>query len=716
MLVAYNCFSVQADLEDNSKYELQLEKEYEELIRDVECESLGILSMYSTQQRRKAKQLTKKIVSLEKKTTDRLYAAIIFVCILLFDSPDVEGKILPIPVIRILKESGGDGKSDKDLCWFVDLEGRAYKSWEDYLSDNKLPRGEICFPIDGIYSTRPINKDEKESAALLLDNAKTPACKLVKKIVSATNTAMTVASFGSLAIAVAGMAITVTPVVAVAGTSIAAASMIYGGTRSVSTLVDRGIHKQTLAPKDAESRGAWIGIAGVAFTAGSAHMTQILTHMAAYSNHVGKSMEYTTNFVNSGAIGVGAVGVVNQGYSVLKGFHKDQTFSTFALMQLSLSALLFTHSLVNFETAKSIIHKSKNHSLSEFENTLNGQKSRSDLKHVKQAAKGIKLDTLKRQKSTIRTVRQIDDPRDFFHKAYQLTDGNDKKDDEKFGFNKNGNLFINDTEFSAKNLSKLNKNKQDEILEDLNLLKFGRIKESEVASKIENWINASIEKEKGIEKIIQELPKNKESKMTLKILKLHIPALSKILEAVNNFDDFQQILSIAIEICESMGFQSPRSLFQIIVIIIYQSIKSDTDNQQSSDFFKMLDNSFVKNEIYDFILDFYLKQINSLDSNLSWKYLDIAQAKHDFKNYNLTMKNVGEKNLPLRIRDYWQKLQEFFDKTKPIKDKQIDEAVDPITYENDKYKGAVLCFQLSDEIMIKSVLYFHRKDNKLKIK
>uniref|UniRef100_A0A914Q5G3 Uncharacterized protein n=1 Tax=Panagrolaimus davidi TaxID=227884 RepID=A0A914Q5G3_9BILA len=78
------------------------------------------------------------------------------------------------------------------------------------------------------------------------------------------------------------------------------------------------------------------------------------------------------------------------------------------------------------------------------------------------------------------------------------------------------------------------------------------------------------------------------------------------------------------------------------------------------------------------------------------------------------MKDIGEKNLPLRIRDYWQKLQEFFDKTKPIKDKQIDEAVDPITYENDKYKGAVLCFQLSDEIMIKSVLYFHRKIINLK--
>ena len=184
------------------------------------------------------------------------------------------------------------------------------------MSDNKLPRGEICYPVNGIYLTRPIGKDEDESTSLLLNRGRTPACSVMRRILSFADTAVTVATLGALGIAVAGLAMTVTPVVATAGAGVGAMSMIYGGTRSVSTLVDRGRHKMTLAPKDAESRGAWIGLAGTAFAVGSIQATQAISSAASSAEEVGRSMQYTVNVINTSAIGINTVGVLNHGYSI----------------------------------------------------------------------------------------------------------------------------------------------------------------------------------------------------------------------------------------------------------------------------------------------------------------------------------------------------------------------------------------------------------------
>uniref|UniRef100_A0A914QU76 DUF4781 domain-containing protein n=1 Tax=Panagrolaimus davidi TaxID=227884 RepID=A0A914QU76_9BILA len=258
---------------------------------------------------------------------------------------------------------------------------------------------------------------------------------------------MTVASFGALAIAVAGLAITVTPIVATAGAGVGAASMIYGGTRAVTTLIDRGQHKQTLAPKDAESRIAWLGIAGAALATGSAQATQALADLATHADKVGKSMEYTVNFVNTSSIGISAIGVVNHGYMIIKNYQEDQTISAFDLMQLSLSALLLTHSLVNFHTAKQIMKDAKTTSLTEFENHLNDKRHRHDFKHVKAALKTIKLDKLKKRPRTIRTVRQIDDPREFFYKAYEITNNDDENRIGNFKFDNNGNFIIGEKKF-----------------------------------------------------------------------------------------------------------------------------------------------------------------------------------------------------------------------------------------------------------------------------
>uniref|UniRef100_A0AC34F8F4 DUF4781 domain-containing protein n=1 Tax=Panagrolaimus sp. ES5 TaxID=591445 RepID=A0AC34F8F4_9BILA len=699
------------DTTNDSRYELQLEDEYEELIRDAEQESLAILSLYKPYQKKKAKELTEKILSLERKYPDKLHAAIIFVCLRLFDSK-LEDKSLPIPVIRVLREPNNESSND-DTCWFVDLEGRAYKGWDNYLSSNKLPRGEICFPINGIYSTRPIEKDQNESTSLLLNRSTTPSCSLVKRILSVTDLAVTVATFGALAVAVAGLAITVTPVVAAVGTGVGATSMIYGGTRSVSVLVDRGRHKQTLAPKDAESRGAWIGLAGTALAVGSIQATQALSSAAASAEEVGRGMQYTANIINTSAIGINSLGILNHGYSIFTDWQEERPISKFDLMQLSLSALLLTHSLINFKTAKSIIREAQTETLADFEQKLDTKKSRKGYERVKTALGDIETDPFVRNKRMIRTIRQIDDPRDFFRKAYELTKQNNRDHGGKntITFGQNGGLIIGDKELSAASLSKLNKAEQAALLNDLSSITEGNLAEAVVADKVQKWNNAYIDKDQKLEKVIDEIPllQSKGAKISVMLLKRHLPAIGKILQNVGDPENLQRIMTIAVDICESMGFRSPQSLFEIIIIIRRFINVSSNNNRNQSDVLKIMaePNSFLVNEIRQNIVDMYFEQVNATESNFAWKYSDRARARHDFENYKDMMQLI--KKDPLSVRDYWQKLQEFFDQNEPKVKMELEGTGDHLTYDNSEYKGEVVVHRLPDDVSNHEVLYFHRK-------
>uniref|UniRef100_A0A914Z9I1 DUF4781 domain-containing protein n=1 Tax=Panagrolaimus superbus TaxID=310955 RepID=A0A914Z9I1_9BILA len=699
------------DITNGSRYELQLEDEYEELIRDAEQESLAVLSLYKPYQKKKAKELTEKILSLERKYPDKLHAAIIFVCLRLLDSK-FEDKSLPIPVIRILREPNNESNTD-DTCWFVDLEGRAYKGWENYLSSNKLPKGEICFPINGIYSTRPIEKCQNESTSLLLNRGTTPSCSLVKRILSVTDTAVTVATFGALAIAVAGLAITVTPVVAAVGTGVGATSMIYGGTRSVSVLVDRGRHKQTLAPKDAESRGAWIGLAGTALAVGSIQATQALSSAAASAEEVGRGVQYTANIINTSAIGINTVGILNHGYSIFTDWQEERPISKFDLMQLSLSALLLTHSLINFKTAKSIIREAQTETLAEFEQKLDTKKSRKGYDRVKTALGDIETDPFVRNKRMIRTIRQIDDPRDFFRKAYELTKQNNRDHGGKnrITFGQNGGLLIGDKELSASSLSKLNKAEQAALLNDLSSITEGSLAEAVVADKVQKWNNAYIEKDQKLEKVIDEIPllQSKGAKISVMLLKRHLPAIGKILQNVGDPENLQRIMTIAVDICESMGFRSPQSLFEIIIIIRRFISVSSNNNRNQSDVLKIMaePNSFLVNEVRQNIVDMYFEQVNATEANFAWKYSDRARARHDFENYKDMMQLIKKESLS--VRDYWQKLQEFFDKNEPKVTMDLEGIDEHLTYDNSEYKGEVVTHRLSDDVSNHEVLYFHRK-------
>lgn len=76
-------------------------------------------------------------------------------------------------------------KSKQCLDQFVDQNCRVYEDWDDFLSNNLLPKCTYCYPAGGVY-------DGDENDKVLLGFGKTPASKAVSKVFSVLDTASTV--------------------------------------------------------------------------------------------------------------------------------------------------------------------------------------------------------------------------------------------------------------------------------------------------------------------------------------------------------------------------------------------------------------------------------------------------------------------------------------------------------------------------------------------
>lgn len=84
---------------------------------------------------------------------------------------------------------------------------------------------------------------------------------------------------GGMAVSVTAMFTVVAAPLAAAATAGAIGTGVYGASRSAQTLVDRGIHEQSVGLKDTEARNCWISAAsnvlGIASAKGVAYLTKV---------------------------------------------------------------------------------------------------------------------------------------------------------------------------------------------------------------------------------------------------------------------------------------------------------------------------------------------------------------------------------------------------------------------------------------------------------
>src|SRR5699024_4975729 len=94
--------------------------------------------------------------------------------------------LTPIPIFILRKCKN----SDNPCRIIIDDNGRVYKTWQSYLTKNKLPECEMILPLNGRYQA-------DETGKVILERHLSPACGIDTKILQGADIANTAAGLVS---------------------------------------------------------------------------------------------------------------------------------------------------------------------------------------------------------------------------------------------------------------------------------------------------------------------------------------------------------------------------------------------------------------------------------------------------------------------------------------------------------------------------------------
>ncbi|PSN39001.1 hypothetical protein C0J52_14021 [Blattella germanica] len=316
------------------------------------------------------------------------WLSVIFVCL------NMKEQSVPVPVFRIPNYNPETTKKGTSGCLFVDSNCRIYKDWTDFLTNNKLPKCDYCYPVNGIYYG---DADDK----VVVEIGRTPACKITNQICNVLDTASTVVMVGGMAVTVAGLFATIAAPVAVVTSVGAVTTGIYGIGRSAATLVDRGKHKQSLGIKEAESRDAWISVVGNTVGMASTQAIQMVTKMT-------REGEVLCN-----SLTVNGLGLLN---NILRLREKAVTgdLRPLDVFQFTSSLLFFTMSAINMKTANAIIRETQDGMLGSYETSLRSNRHRREFRRLVKETQGVDGNSIQGNARVIKGINQITHKDDFF--------------------------------------------------------------------------------------------------------------------------------------------------------------------------------------------------------------------------------------------------------------------------------------------------------------
>ncbi|EDW17261.1 uncharacterized protein Dmoj_GI16802 [Drosophila mojavensis] len=242
------------------------------------------------------------------------------------------------PVIRTRKCLREDYENSDNCCMiFIDEHGRVYANWRQYVFHNRLPKGTMIAPSQGIYRFG----HDPDNGVHLMVHATPASFGLIYKAGDA------LATVGGLAASVpvaAALAIPVAPPILMAAAVVGATAAAYSTARSISCLYDRRQHCQSLSLRERESRNSWLGVAGGVVGLGAMEAT---TALCAASAEVNAAAQLAVKGINVSSIVISGTGVANSVYDLYLKINEDQPLCSIDVLHIAASLLIFTHSINN---------------------------------------------------------------------------------------------------------------------------------------------------------------------------------------------------------------------------------------------------------------------------------------------------------------------------------------------------------------------------------
>lgn len=100
---------------------------------------------------------------------------------------------------------------------YIDSEGRLYKTWKDYITNNKLPQCTMILPKTGLYRYNPNYKVTEYVSTVWVEVLDSPACNVKNKVFKGIDIAVNTMSVATIGLETASLLTPIAPAVFVAG-------------------------------------------------------------------------------------------------------------------------------------------------------------------------------------------------------------------------------------------------------------------------------------------------------------------------------------------------------------------------------------------------------------------------------------------------------------------------------------------------------------------
>lgn len=315
---------------------------------------------------------------------------------------------LVVPLIRLRRSDGKNPTSS----YFIDHTGRVYENWQDFLDANVFNGWWICVPKDADYAF------SDDGTVKLTFSDQTKRGKVLEVVDTAASVTGIAASVSTIAGIVLGFVFPPAAVVSVAlligGAVTGATSGAYATGRSIGTLVDRSQHDESINPfASGEARACWLTTAASAFSVVAMGSSAALSQTAKAGLLASSELRAVCTALNITTLSVNGLGVINGFYEV----SKKKEFTSLDVLQLTTSLFFFTHSLVNFKTASTIIKNAQHEAIAAHKSEVaRGNRAAFDAIHRghQEMVEPGRVRVMHGNREFIRQLNKIDNKRDFF--------------------------------------------------------------------------------------------------------------------------------------------------------------------------------------------------------------------------------------------------------------------------------------------------------------
>ncbi|XP_043793736.1 uncharacterized protein LOC122715532, partial [Apis laboriosa] len=319
----------------------------------------------------------------------------------------VEDKIqiysTPIFKIKYLSET-----CTKEETWYIDQNGRVYKSWIDYIEKNTLPQCTMVLPKDGFYHPDPSYEITEEYSTVWLEILDSPACSTQATIFKYGDITSTL--FGTCGLCL-GVASIFTPIgmVVVGATVTSSISGIWAAGRSIQNLIDRSSHEQSIGLTNRDSFCSWLTIVGGSIGLISNSGNIILTKLIKNGSDISNAVKVAYNALVLSNLGINSFGVGYQAYCMYQKYQEEGQIHILDVVSLSTHLLFFGNSVINLQFAEDLIKSTQGKILDEYRSTLRSKHLRKQFNRTKRNAAANNTDIISENAEVIRYVnRKID--------------------------------------------------------------------------------------------------------------------------------------------------------------------------------------------------------------------------------------------------------------------------------------------------------------------